>query len=282
MDTDQMLELSQEFAAITAELCGDTRASVDQSDEVARSAALQLMVELAVKHIAGCSWASVTVITHGVGHSVAVSDPVARQADELQYLLKEGPCLSAAENDADYLMFDVESETRWPRYAEALLAKTPVRSVLSFQLAAQEAAALNLFADSPGAYDDEAMHTGAIFAAHATNLVALYETQDVVTNLESALNSNRRIGTAMGVLMAHHKVTEDVAFGMLRSASQQLHRKLRDVAVEVVETGALPEPAQPVARRPVLAAARQSGPAMKPATLLALRLHLLAVTRHCG
>lgn len=241
MDTDEMLELSQEFAAISAELCGDSRTSADQSAEVVKSAALQRMVELAVKHIDGCDWASVTVITHGIGHSVAVSDPVAREADELQYRLKEGPCLSAAENDTDYLMFDVELETRWPRYAEALLAKTPVRSVLSFQLAAQESAALNLFADSPGAYDDEAMHTGAIFAAHATNLVALYEAQDEATNLGSALNSSRRIGTAMGVLMAHHKVTEDVAFGMLRSASQRLHRKLRDIAVEVVETGALPD-----------------------------------------
>jgi hypothetical protein len=241
MDTDEMLELSLEFAAITAELRGDTRTTGDQSGEAVKSEALQRMVELAVKHVDGCSWASVTVITNGIGRSVASSDPVAAQADSLQYVLKEGPCLSAAENDADYLMFDVEAETRWPRYAEALMKQTPVRSVLSFQLAAQESAALNLFAESPGAYDDEAMSTGAIFAAHATNLVALYEAQDEATNLESALNSNRRIGTAMGVLMAHHKVTEDVAFGMLRSASQRLHRKLRDIAVEVVETGTLPE-----------------------------------------
>jgi AmiR/NasT family two-component response regulator len=40
--------------------------------------------------------------------------------------------------------------------------------------------------------------------------------------------------------MAHHKVTQDQAFAMLRSSSQSLHRKLRDVAGEVVETGTLP------------------------------------------
>jgi hypothetical protein len=241
MDTDQMLELSQEFAAIAGELCGEPRTPGGPPDPTSKSAALQRMVELAVKHIGGCSWASVTIISNGVGHSVAESDPVAAHADALQYTLKEGPCLSAAENDVDYLMFDVESEQRWPRYAEALLKQTPIRSVLSFQLAAQESAALNLYAESPGAYDDEAMSTGAIFAANATNLVALYEAQDATSNLEAALNSSRRIGTAMGVLMAHHKVTEDVAFGMLRSASQRLHRKLRDIAVDVVETGTLPE-----------------------------------------
>jgi hypothetical protein len=247
METDDLLTLSQEFAAITVELCGEPRTSDGPPDAKGKSEALQRMVELAVKHIDGCSWASVTVITNGIGHSVAESDPIAAQADDLQYTLKEGPCLSAAKNDTDYLMFDVENEQRWPRYAEALLTQTPVRSVLSFQLAAQESAALNLYAEFPGAYDDDSMSVGAIFAANATNLVALYEAQDAASNLESALNSSRRIGTAMGVLMAHHKVTEEAAFGMLRSASQRLHRKLRDVAVEVVETGTLPD--QP-ARQP--------------------------------
>jgi hypothetical protein len=237
MDTEEMLELSQEFAGIGAELSGDS--GVDGIG--GNAATLQRMVELAVKHIDGCNWASITVLSRGVGHTLASSDEVAEQADALQYALKQGPCLSAAENDADYLLFDVESETRWPAYAAALAEQTPVRCALSFQLVAQESAALNLFADSAGAFDGEAMNVAAIFAAHATNLVALHEAQDTATNLESALDSSRRIGAAIGVLMAHHKVTEDAAFAMLRSSSQRLHRKLRDIAAEVVETGALPE-----------------------------------------
>lgn len=234
MDTEQMLELSQEFAELGAELRGDGD----------NAAAMQRMVELAVKHIDGCNWASITVIRGGTGHSLAVSDPVATLADQLQYSLGQGPCLSAAENDANYLMFDVEGETRWPDYARALLEQTPVRSALCFQLVAQDSAALNLFADSPGAFDDAAMSTGAIFAAHATTLVALHDAQGVADNLETALASSRRIGAAIGVLMAHHKVTEDEAFGLLRTSSQHLHRKLRDVALEVVETGTLPDPPQ--------------------------------------
>lgn len=231
MDTEQMLELSQEFAALGAELRGE-------GDNMA---ALQRMVELAVKHIDGCSWASITMINGGTGRSLAVSDPIATIADELQYSLDEGPCLSAAENDTNYLMFDVVGETRWPRYAQALAKQTPVRCALSFQLTAQESAALNLFGDMPGAFDNDAMSTAAIFAAHATNLVALHEVQGTADNLETALATSRRIGAAVGVLMAHHKVTEDGAFAMLRTSSQHLHRKLRDVAGEVVETGALPD-----------------------------------------
>jgi hypothetical protein len=40
--------------------------------------------------------------------------------------------------------------------------------------------------------------------------------------------------------MALHKVTPEDAFTLLRAASQRLHRKLRDVAPGVLETGALP------------------------------------------
>jgi hypothetical protein len=230
MDTEEMLELSEEFAGIGAELRGD-----GNNDE-----ALRRLVELAVKHISGCSWASITVLERGAGRTLAFSDRIAEQADLLQYKLNEGPCLSAAENDQDYLMFDVEGNTRWPRYAAALVEQTPVRCVLSFDLIAPESAALNLFAESPGAYDDEAMNTGAVFAAQASSLVALYDAQDTATNLEAALGSSRRIGAAIGVLMAHHKVTDDVAFDMLRTSSQHLHRKLRDIAADVVETGTLP------------------------------------------
>jgi AmiR/NasT family two-component response regulator len=80
-----------------------------------------------------------------------------------------------------------------------------------------------------------------VIAAHASSLVALSASEDRVANLETALESNREIGAAIGVLMAHHKVTHDEAFALLRSASQRMHRKLRDVASEVVETGTLPE-----------------------------------------
>lgn len=39
--------------------------------------------------------------------------------------------------------------------------------------------------------------------------------------------------------MATHKVTREQAFDMLRIASQNSHRKLRDIAVEVADTGTL-------------------------------------------
>jgi hypothetical protein len=60
---------------------------------------------------------------------------------------------------------------------------------------------------------------------------------DQAANLQVALLTSRQIGAAIGILMAAHRVTEDAAFGMLRRASQGSHRKLRDVAEDVIDTG---------------------------------------------
>jgi len=46
---------------------------------------------------------------------------------------------------------------------------------------------------------------------------------------------------AIGVLMGRGGMTQDEAFALLRRASQHLHRKLREVAAEVVDTGQLPD-----------------------------------------
>ncbi len=69
--------------------------------------------------------------------------------------------------------------------------------------------------------------------------VVLDEADSRADNLQRALGSNRVIGTALGILMAHERISADEAFVRLREASQASNRKLRDVADDVVFTGAL-------------------------------------------
>jgi DNA-binding response OmpR family regulator len=63
--------------------------------------------------------------------------------------------------------------------------------------------------------------------------VVLDEAEDRADNLQRALASNRLIAT--------RKVTSEEAFTLLQSVSQRANRKLRDVADDVVFTGALPD-----------------------------------------
>ena len=60
-----------------------------------------------------------------------------------------------------------------------------------------------------------------------------------VANLRRAQASNRRIGMAIGILMARHGLTEQGAFELLRAASNHFNVKLREVAEEVIYTGTL-------------------------------------------
>ena len=59
--------------------------------------------------------------------------------------------------------------------------------------------------------------------------------------LRQALQTNRTIGTAVGIVMAGYQLDQQRAFQVLVRTSQQNNRKLQDVpAAEVVRTGSLP------------------------------------------
>ena len=57
-----------------------------------------------------------------------------------------------------------------------------------------------------------------------------------LTQLRAAMQSRSVIDQAKGVLIARHGCTADEAFVMLSEASQRANRKLRDLAVAVVES----------------------------------------------
>ncbi|SFP60881.1 ANTAR domain-containing protein [Geodermatophilus dictyosporus] len=61
--------------------------------------------------------------------------------------------------------------------------------------------------------------------------------REQLAGLETALQSNRRIGMALGILMALRKVDEAAAFELLRTVSSRRNRKLRLVAEDVIRTG---------------------------------------------
>lgn len=56
-------------------------------------------------------------------------------------------------------------------------------------------------------------------------------------NMRTALVTARRIGAAIGILMATRQLSDDDAFAELSRASQRQNRKLRLVAEDVLRTG---------------------------------------------
>jgi GAF domain-containing protein len=126
-------------------------------------------------------------------------------------------------------------EQRWPRFARRA-AGLGVGSLLAVPLTTPRGTigALNLYAARPGAFDDDDELTAVAYATHAAIALANAELE---SNLRTGLATREEIGRAVGILMERHRITASAAFDMLVVASQHSHRKLRDVAAWMNETG---------------------------------------------
>lgn len=207
------------------------------------SSTLHAVPAVAARTVPGVDSAS---ITRGSGsgswETVGATDDVATRVDEIQYHLGAGPCVDAVSKDHVFRSGDVTTDERWPSFGALAAEETGVHSVLSIRLTLDEdlvMAGLNLYSQGRNAFDEQSRHLAMLLATHAGIIVSRLLVQERASNLEIALASSRDIGVAMGVLMARYKITRDQAFDLLRMASQHRHRKLRDVAGDVAETGTI-------------------------------------------
>jgi DNA-binding response OmpR family regulator len=67
--------------------------------------------------------------------------------------------------------------------------------------------------------------------------IPLKRALDRAENLQLAVSTNRQIGTAVGILMAKRKLRSEQAFELLSATSQAMHRKLSELAEEIVVAG---------------------------------------------
>src|SRR3954469_20354936 len=196
-----------------------------------------------VRHqIDAAAGASITILRNNRFVTAAATDERIRRADAIQYALGSGPCLDAIVAETMYRPRDLRTDRRWPVYGRRVADELGLLSMLSYRMllpADDTVAGLNLYADRPDAFSDRDALMGLLLATHGAQAAAVVLYGRHVQHLKKALHTNRRIGVAMGVLMATHKVTDDQAFDLLRIASQHSNRKLADIASDVIDTGVL-------------------------------------------
>jgi hypothetical protein len=214
--------------------------------------ALDDLVNLAVERVPSARWASLTVLRAKKFRTEATTDPAATTADALQYEMGFGPCVDAVRGDSVHVSGDVAGDQRWPKWGARVHAELGVRSVLTQRLRLSGdcgvIAALNIYSDAADAFDEHARAVGLVLATHGGLLMNARLANDRARNLQRALESNREIGVAIGVLMHEHRLSRTQAFDVLRAASQDSNRKLTAVALEVVDTGTLNIRGWPVKR----------------------------------
>jgi len=186
-----------------------------------------------------CQFAGLSVFrSGGTFETLAPTHPIVVQADQLQYELKEGPCVEAAWEDTTFLSDDLASDPRWPSWGPKAAA-LGFGSMLAARLSIGEKTigALNLYSAEARDYDADDRATAVVFATHAAaTLVSVRERE----HLKDAVEGRTVIGQAQGILMARFGLDADRAFSVLRRFSQSQNIKLRAVAELVIATGDLP------------------------------------------
>jgi GAF domain-containing protein len=194
-----------------------------------------------------CDWAAVAVADHFTAHRARLSDSTdeALMAAVADIAGRAGtsPGIVALHATDPVVCNNLDRECRFPDYAREMVARTPVRAVLSVPLRMNEAplGVLTLYSRASGAFDPEAVDRAVLVAEHAAIAIEAARTDDRAEHLELALRNSRTIGAAIGILVERHRIRTDEAFERLRGISQHSNRKLVDVAQELVDTGALPE-----------------------------------------
>jgi hypothetical protein len=183
--------------------------------------------------------------------TTAQSDELPYLWDQLQYELGEGPRLEAIFTNGVEMASDLRTEKPVAVIRPRDRGPGPgaQHAQLRLFLTEENRAGLNLYTTRPGAFTDQSTATGSMFAVDALMELLAAARNDKANHLTRALETNREIGVAMGILMANGKLTSQQAFDQLRTASQNFNRKLHDIAADVARAGTLPRASLKLVKR---------------------------------
>lgn len=239
MDTRSTRPDSRDRAAdVTDAVAELSEMLVDDAD---LPALLQRVAELALRTVADCAAASVTLISGPGPRTAAHTGPLALELDEVQYAADAGPCLAAAREVRTYAVELSVADERWPHFTDAA-RRLGATAFLATPLVAggRSVGALNLFSTTAGGFGEVDSALVELFCARASVALAntrLYETAVATAEqLTEAMTSRAVIEQAKGILMARGGIDAESAFAALTARSQQDNRKLRDVAADLVAT----------------------------------------------
>jgi hypothetical protein len=230
------VELARVFAEAAKSLAGQESLGTTAAE----------LVALAVAVVPGVESAGVSLARNGTVQTVAASDELVRSCDAAQYSTGQGPCLDAVWDDRIVLVNDLAADRRWPEFAKRAV-ELGAASMLACHLSSERGtlSALNMYARTKNAFDDQSRRLATIFATHAT--IAL-EFARLETDLRAAVETRQGIGQAVGIVMERHRLSARQAFDLLVRSSQRLNVKLRDLADAVVDTGLDPNDTALLAR----------------------------------
>ncbi len=229
---DGMAPMSDSDRFRLADVMADTADRLDEEQSL--DDALDAAVHTVLGAVPGVDHASVTRrLSNGRLETVAATDQLVRDLDELQYETGEGPCVHALTSGESQVIDQRDNPDQWPRFT-LRANELGVRARMAYLLTrdAHMEAVLNLYSTEVDEFDIDTQHIGRLFATHAA--IAMGKAR-VEEGLNLALSTRKEIGQAIGILMERYSMDEDRAFQFLVRVSRSSNMKLRDISREMVK-----------------------------------------------
>ena len=173
-------------------------------------------------------------------HFMAASDERVHLLDLFQIQADEGPCRDCFHQGAPVSDANLaRAGTRWPRFAPAA-REAGFQAVHAFplRLRQQVIGSMGMFSvDAVAMAPADVRVVQALVDVSTIGLLqerAVHQGEVLTEQLQGALNSRIVVEQAKGVIAQSYGVTVDEAFAMLRSYCRSHHRRLSDVAADVV------------------------------------------------
>lgn len=176
------------------------------------------------------------------GVVLAATDERARQLEELQFSLGEGPCVEASHRARPVLEPDLlaAGPARWPAFGMAVL-EAGIRAIfaLPLQVDAIRVGVLDLYRDTPGRLTSLALADAMAFADAATVLVLHLQHKHGDSGaghsaLLGPIDSRAVVHQASGMIAVQLSVGLAEALLRLRAYAYATARAVSDVAADVV------------------------------------------------
>ncbi len=207
--------------------------------------------ELLPEHLARAVAAVLPV--DGVGLSIhggpdlrtplAASSEAAAAVERLQFTVGRGPCLLAATSGLPVFATEELLHRRWPAFADLLVSRTPVRSILALSLRGRlrGIGGMDLYfhrADGPTSVDlDEARCVAGLVSdalGPAADWSAWTPGENPGWQTTPAARRRGRLWMAVGMVMIAEQVTAPDALALLRGHAYATSRSVDDLAEDLV------------------------------------------------
>ncbi|MBB3677249.1 ANTAR domain-containing protein [Modestobacter versicolor] len=174
---------------------------------------------------------------------LGASDPHSATAERLQFTVGEGPCISAHASGQTVFADAQSLHARWPVFADALVARTPIRGVISLPLhgALTGLGALDLYVLRPDdlrvlSLTDALTVCAALSDCFATAMAGEPRREGGPSWLDAPAATRRAlVWQAIGILNAGLELPSPDALALLRAWAYSHDSDLDDVAAAVVE-----------------------------------------------